>query len=735
MAISQPAVEKRVAKHSLPDRVVQGDRILWRLARLQSQIGVPLAAAAEAIHSRQGWVDFGYRNREGFARERFGRTGRWLRNLAALHALLQRFPALVQAVTGADGEQPVGRVAALLIGRVADDTSIDAWIARARTCTVHELEDAVRGLQSAHTHLDEDDLYEEPRDTVRARLPLPPEILLAVDEVASTHRAVGAREVGYTVFVEELLAEVSSTGKWAPADRKPQSGEPSQNEDDPQHGDPAAASQPGDATRDGALRRAAERFRELQRESRQAALAASTPAGRRAIRTLSEAARNLLDLSGVIQQLHAIENRSEPATDAPGARRANKPRGRIWQLRRIARILGKLVRLEDRLEIHMAELLVELHEVGTWREIGYSGLAHYVEEYLRLNPASMRRRVDVARGVRGLPVVQAAYASGRIGVEAAQRLVQIMRGMSATAAQQRKWVAHVEPMTTKRLRGEKRLLRRKRLEHAAAVARAVTYVHGNAKGQVPPCDAERVAAAREAARRFPSVPDDAEWLESLARVAGRTRERVLEFGGDVYERVARRGPMLDVFLVLYLPRQLARDFFSCMRRLSELVEAQASRTNLSSAEQARKPPSERIAEEYLKHGQELPLWLGLLVALEHCAWEWDDPKAMPWRPKLDREVHERDGYQCTAPGCTARDNLQLNHVKLRSHLGADADWNLHAVCALHHLRGVHGDLASVRGKAPAGLVWRLGRVGLDESFHNERRIDPPYASLGSPGRS
>ena len=32
------------------------------------------------------------------------------------------------------------------------------------------------------------------------------------------------------------------------------------------------------------------------------------------------------------------------------------------------------------------------------------------------------------------------------------------------------------------------------------------------------------------------------------------------------------------------------------------------------------------------------------------------------------------------------------------------------LCRFHHQRGEHGGLMSVRGEAPLGLTWRLGRT-------------------------
>jgi hypothetical protein len=68
----------------------------------------------------------------------------------------------------------------------------------------------------------------------------------------------------------------------------------------------------------------------------------------------------------------------------------------------------------------------------------------------------------------------------------------------------------------------------------------------------------------------------------------------------------------------------------------------------------------------------------------------------------------RDGFRCTAPGCTARRNLQSHHIVFRSARGPDEPWNRTTLCAFHHQRGVHAGFVSCQGRAPDGLVFALG---------------------------
>ncbi len=90
--------------------------------------------------------------------------------------------------------------------------------------------------------------------------------------------------------------------------------------------------------------------------------------------------------------------------------------------------------------------------------------------------------------------------------------------------------------------------------------------------------------------------------------------------------------------------------------------------------------------------------------LEHAIAAWEEQG----RTFSDYADFARDGFRCTAPGCTARRNLQSHHVVFRSHGGPDEPWNRTTLCAFHHLRGIHARLVTCSGRAPGGLAWALG---------------------------
>lgn len=96
------------------------------------------------------------------------------------------------------------------------------------------------------------------------------------------------------------------------------------------------------------------------------------------------------------------------------------------------------------------------------------------------------------------------------------------------------------------------------------------------------------------------------------------------------------------------------------------------------------------------------------VMLDHAieAWTALIPNDSRWR--REHAVFARDGWRCTAPGCSSYRNLHDHHVVFRSAGGSDELVNRTTLCAAHHLRGVHAGAVRCTGSAPDGLVFELG---------------------------
>jgi hypothetical protein len=53
-------------------------------------------------------------------------------------------------------------------------------------------------------------------------------------------------------------------------------------------------------------------------------------------------------------------------------------------------------------------------------------------------------------------------------------------------------------------------------------------------------------------------------------------------------------------------------------------------------------------------------------------------------------------------------NLHDHHIQFRSAGGSNDKGNRTALCAFHHLRGVHAQRVGCSGRAPDGLTWQIG---------------------------
>ncbi len=95
-----------------------------------------------------------------------------------------------------------------------------------------------------------------------------------------------------------------------------------------------------------------------------------------------------------------------------------------------------------------------------------------------------------------------------------------------------------------------------------------------------------------------------------------------------------------------------------------------------------------------------------LVALAvHFVRTWKGEVAR--RIRATHRVILRDGGFCQVPGCS-RAADHVHHVVRRSAGGPLEPWNELSLCAVHHLRGVHGGTIRIAGTAPWGLRFALG---------------------------
>ncbi len=95
--------------------------------------------------------------------------------------------------------------------------------------------------------------------------------------------------------------------------------------------------------------------------------------------------------------------------------------------------------------------------------------------------------------------------------------------------------------------------------------------------------------------------------------------------------------------------------------------------------------------------------------LRHALEVWSDV------PRHRNPIFDRDGWRCRVPACSSRRNLHEHHIVFRSHGGGNQRGNRVAICAWHHLRGIHGGVVRAAGDANRSIHWQLGVNGKAET--------------------
>ena len=219
------------------------DCAAWLLVYASAVLNVGLAEAAYGFSKTEGWTPHGFARSSDHATERLLRSGRWLRDLAALGRGLEAFPVLRDAVLGLDGEPVLLRVHATVIARAlrarCNTLSDTEWIALGRRVTVAELKQMYRavlagapledvadageskggagdgcGLPGARARsggdaLDSDPDEDEEEDVpkVEVVLELPKAIRALFHDTYDLHQAVSGANVAMSNFIESLVAE------------------------------------------------------------------------------------------------------------------------------------------------------------------------------------------------------------------------------------------------------------------------------------------------------------------------------------------------------------------------------------------------------------------------------------------------------------------------------------------------------------------------------------------------
>ncbi len=774
-AMRVTGIRAAMKQPSIPLTVLSGDRLLCRLAALRDSIAVPMARAAFAITKREAWIACGYQNTFDFARERLDRDQRWLHNLVRLHETLETHPAVAAALCGTDGGTLLGQMAAIQIGRVATASDVGSWIDRARHIPFAELRTEVaRHLACATepTPGDEpgsaapvsrfetspEDALDEPRVLVRQMVP--PDIKIIFDDALELYRAVAGLDAGPTAFVEALGAEVTSSGLALPEDYHPRL----------RRNDPKRTGQIWNHLSAGVT---AKRAIEGLGTGLGPISELASPATRNAHRHLTESAELQTRLERLERKL-AIEfggasqagNSDVDGTGASAETEVTVEAGdefgveimdgvatataawvvdgiaharvqvlswsRKRDLKRLAGVLGTLIRLQNTIEMDIADLLLELDENRAWKWLGFEDLEHYAEERLGMGRSTARKRVWLARSLRHRSEIRGAFEDGVLGLVATQCAVVALRNARPDPALQKQWIENARDRTVKGLWDDIRLVKRNHLLRCVDVARSLTPLaprfpgRGPAESTSAPRFPGRGAAESTSAPRFPgprvadavddrnaprfpppdpraphlfAPPSDADWRASLRFGPGQTFDSVFGLGYGLLERVVHRGPLMQVPLAFHLPETEASTFLRSIEAARRVLVDRVQ-SSPEPGEQSRFTPAARIAQDYVHNGERVPSWVGLLALLEEWVMVHDALKSDGTRPVL-----RRDHYRCMAPGCTARVNVQVHHLYYRGWGGDNAPENLLVLCELCRIR--HNSHYADFRIMPRRCVWPL----------------------------
>ena len=664
--------------------IEQVDALAVGLRLARDRLAVAVAQVAAGLCEWRGWTALGYAHQTDYARERLGRTGRWLREMAALGRALELRPRLESALTGDDGGAPLGVAAALEVAAVPveSDDDLELWIDRARKVCLRRLRadadqaraDATRDSKLKGRKSREGRCFGEVGDVSPLRDPErhwilasgPPECAVAFDEAIDLHRAVTGSRATVASFVEALIAEFRAGP----------------------HGDLEADHEAGTPRMPAGVRISPTRRSEQRAAERERLLAESAghwksrPSRREQIdATLAEQSQ-ALDLLRWIDAL--VAGAAEHETSAHRDRR-----------------LRHLLETDHRIEVLLAELLASLAdrrvwgrrqpEALSWR---FDNIAHYAEERLGLSRSRTWQLVRIVRRTRHLHRLADAWRAGRASTEAVLLVLRALGRGPVNDALEQEWTERASRSTIKRLRDEVREISR-----------------------------QQAAAQPTATPETPAPLSDDDWYATIARPAGRSFQRVQRLWQQAEASHATK-PLRTRQVMIILPRELGLDFARLLERAARLAQPPAPPAPVQTS-------SDRGRRRRPRH----PAWRGLMALLmDYCA-TWDPPPAEAPRRRSET-VYARDSYRCTAPGCTARRNLEDHHIQYRSQGGDNSLANRTTLCRFHHQRGIHGGLVAARGHAPTGIRFRLGHKDLDpEVFVAELRCPDEGARPGASSRA
>jgi len=357
------------------------------------------------------------------------------------------------------------------------------------------------------------------------------------------------------------------------------------------------------------------------------------------------------------------ERNGNPRTSAgasPGAAPPSDPFLADQELRRLARA-------RQRRHLAIARLLALLRNGGHLRALGYASLEVYCREALGISPRWARELVWAEGRFAELPRVARAYREGRLSWAKAHLVLTV-----ATRTTESAWIGRAAAVTVRYLAREVAVARRQKEESPEGGAPLPLHT-------MPPGAADSPIRPGVGLHRNEDTSSASDQQAPVNEDTAGTRRTFS------HEESDRSSPCPCV-VRLWVPVETARLHAAIAADLSAEVAGG------------------------------LEPWEALFLILRHFLLTWDRPERQGHA--IQRAILERDGYQCAAPGCTARRGLEVHHIVFRSHGGVDRPENLVTLCSLHHRLALHDEGGlHCTGTAHADLHWILGRA----RFHGDVR--------------
>lgn len=350
-------------------------------------------------------------------------------------------------------------------------------------------------------------------------------------------------------------------------------------------------------------------------------------------------------------------------------------------------------------KVLLAHIVRDLRRVGAVELLGYTSVARMVEDLLKISERSARNRAAESSMFESNAAIEAAFGTGQISTMQAH----LIRQLKSTEAIE-EFVERARETTWRQFQREYRLLILMRKCNLGRHALR-PLSKGNVAEAIEAALIEALGGDRESLeeslriRGIPPLPPDSstdpaenpalmDRLETMVQLLALRHWDELPATGDA-DRQTLATPQTEVWTRFRLPKQTYVDL-KCILGAYRCVAPPNGG--------AARPPGD---------APRVPEWvaMALFFAEVRAVWDLQDPERVPVRAR----ILERDHYRCVVPGCTRRDQLETHHIQPRSHGGGNDAGNLAALCHGHHQHGVHAGHVRIRGTAPHGLRYELGR--------------------------